>query len=259
MSILERILERKRSELAKLEEKVGRASLRRAAEQAPPCRGFASALRTHSTPRVIAEFKRASPSKGIIREAADPARIARAYAQAGAAALSILTDRDFFQGSLDDLRAAREACTLPALRKDFIIDSLQIFEARAAGADAILLIVAALEDSALAELHACARTLGLDVLVEVHTREEIERARKLGAEILGINNRDLGSFRTDVAVTRSLLPDTQGCTVVSESGLDDADIIAELSESGVHAFLIGEALMRAEDPGEALETLRRNP
>lgn len=256
MTVLERILARKREEVAELGRTTTEAELRARARMAPPVRGFAHALRAGARPRVIAEFKRASPSKGEIRPGADPAEIARAYADAGAAALSVLTDRDFFRGCLEDLRRARAACDLPVLRKDFTLDRLQILEARAAGADAILLIVAALSDAALRELLACARELGLDALVEVHTALELERALAVGAELVGINNRDLHSFATDVAVTRALLPLAAGRTVVSESGLDACETLRALESEGVHAFLVGEALLRDRDPGAALRRLR---
>ncbi len=256
MSVLARILERKRLEIAELRSGRGEAALERAARAAGPTRPFASALRAAGRPRVIAEFKRASPSKGVIHAGADPAATAAAYERAGAAALSVLTDRDFFQGSLDDLVAARGACALPALRKDFTLEPIQLLEARAAGADAALLIVAALDDARLRELLAAARAVALDALVEVHDRVELERALACGAELLGINNRDLHTFKTDVAVTRALLPHTEGRTVVSESGLERAETLASLEAEGVHAFLVGEALMRARDPGAALARLR---
>jgi indole-3-glycerol phosphate synthase len=256
VTILERILARKREEVAALRRDPGEAALRAAAALAPPVRGFARALREGARPRVIAEFKRASPSKGAIRADADPARIARAYADAGARALSVLTDREFFSGCLEDLRRARAACSLPVLRKDFSIDALQLVEARAAGADAVLLIAAALDDADLDKLLGEARALGLDALVEVHDRAELERARALGAELVGINNRDLRTFHTDVAVTRALCAHAGDCTLVSESGLEDAATLRELDTRGVAAFLVGEALMRAPDPGQALRALR---
>lgn len=256
MSVLEQILEQKREEVARLRSQPGRESLRAATRGVPAPRGFARALRTGPAPRVIAEFKRASPSKGAIRDGADPASIARMYEEAGAVAISVLTDQLFFKGSLDDLCAASNACRLPLLRKDFTIDELQILESRAAGADAVLLIVAALEDGQLCDLLAAAGEEGLDTLVEVHTRDELDRALNAGVELLGINNRDLVSFTTDVEVTRSLLPYTQGRTVVSESGLDDPDLLRQLAAEGAHAFLVGEVLMRAPEPGEALRKLR---
>jgi indole-3-glycerol phosphate synthase len=252
MTILDEILERKRAEVAALSE----AELRARAADAPPTRGFAAALESGERPRVIAEFKRRSPSKGAIREGAEPGAIARDYAAAGAAALSVLTDADFFGGSLADLCAARAACALPVIRKDFTIDPRQVLEARCAGADAVLLIVAALDDASLAALHACALELGLDALVEVHTEEELDRAHAIGPRLVGINNRDLNSFKTDVAVTRRLLPRAGGVTVVSESGIDDPAVLRALQDEGVDAFLVGEALMREPDPGAALRTLR---
>ncbi len=233
MSVLERILAVKRTEVAALRRAPGEAELSARAARADAPRGFARALRTGGAPRVIAEFKRASPSRGEIRPGADPAEIARAYQAAGAVALSVLTDREFFRGELDDLRRARAACRLPVLRKDFTIDPLQLVEARGAGADAALLIVGALEDGQLRELLACARELALDALVEVHDEPE-----------------------PDVGVTRALLPRAAGRTVVSESGLEAPETLRALAAEGASAFLIGEALMRAPDPGAALRRLR---
>jgi indole-3-glycerol phosphate synthase len=256
MTILDRILERKAEEVQTLRRERGEADLVRAAASAPAPRDFAAALRSGPPPRLIAEFKRASPSAGPIREGADPGGIARAYESAGAAALSVLTDRDFFRGSLDDLRAARAAVSLPVLRKDFTLDPLQVLEARAAGADAALLIVAALDDAALGALLAVADDQSIAALVEVHTRPELERALEAGATLLGVNNRNLRSFETDVEVTRSLLRHAGGRTVVSESGLCDAETIGRLAAEGVDAFLVGEALMRADDPGSELRRLR---
>jgi indole-3-glycerol phosphate synthase len=256
MNVLDRILAVKRSEVAALRRSPGESQLRAAAARADAPRGFARALRSGRGPRVIAEFKRASPSRGEIRPGADPAEIARTYEAAGAAALSVLTDREFFRGDLEDLRRARAVTRLPVLRKDFTIDPLQLVEARAAGADAALLIVAALDDSRLRELLACARGLGLDALVEVHDAAELERALATDCELIGINNRDLRDFKTDVAVTRALLPRAAGRTVVSESGLDSADTLRALEAEGAAAFLVGEALMREVDPGAALRRLR---
>ena len=256
MSVLDRILEVKRGEVEALRRSPGASELAGRAAGAGAPRGFARALRSGARPRVIAEFKRASPSRGEIRPDADPAEIARAYEAAGAAALSVLTDREFFRGDLDDLRRARAACRLPVLRKDFTIDPLQLVEARAAGADAALLIVAALDDARLSELLVCARELALDALVEVHDEPELERALAAGADLVGINNRDLRDFKTDVGVTRALLPLARGRTVVSESGLDAPETLRALSAEGASAFLIGEALMREPDPGAALRRLR---
>jgi indole-3-glycerol phosphate synthase len=256
VNVLEQILARKREEARALEREHGFAALRARAEATPPARDFAAALRAGERPRVIAEFKRASPSRGEIRPGADPAEIARAYAGAGAAALSVLTDGPSFGGSLGDLRRAREAVPLPVLRKDFTVAPIQVLEARAAGADAVLLIVAALEPAELKELRALAGSLGLAALVEVHTRRELEVAREAGAALLGINNRDLRSFETDVARTLELLPHARGCTVVSESGIDRPEVVERLQSEGAHAFLVGEALMFAPDPGAALRRLR---
>jgi indole-3-glycerol phosphate synthase len=256
VTILDEILERKAEEVASLRREPGQAALRDAASAAVAPRGFARALAAGPGPRVIAEFKRASPSKGEIRPGAEPARIARAYADAGAAALSVLTDQAFFGGSLEDLRAARAAVELPVLRKDFTIDPLQVLEARAAGADAVLLIVAALEDAQLRDLQGLAREIGLDVLVEVHDRAELERAQRMGASLIGVNNRDLRTFQTDVKVTRELCAAAQDCTLVSESGLDRFEVLRDLESLGVDAFLVGEALMRDPDPGAALRRLR---
>jgi indole-3-glycerol phosphate synthase len=205
---------------------------------------------------VIAEFKRRSPSAGTLREGARPAELARAYERGGARALSVLTEGPSFGGSLDDLRAARGATELPILRKDFVVDRYQLLEARLAGADAALLIVAALADSELAALHEAARALGLDVLVEVHDAGELERALALEPEIVGINNRDLRDFSVDVARTRTLrqaIPD--GVVVVSESGIGSTGQLRELEREGVDAVLVGESLMRAPDPARALDAL----
>jgi len=256
MTVLDRILEVKRAEVEALRRSPGAAELAARAAGADAPRGFARALASGARPRVIAEFKRASPSRGEIRPGADPAEIARAYESAGAAALSVLTDREFFRGGLDDLQRARAACRLPVLRKDFTIDPLQLVEARAAGADAALLIVAALDDARLRELLGCARELHLDALVEVHDEPELERALAAGAELVGINNRDLRDFKTDVGVTRALLPLARGRTVVSESGIDAPETLRALGAAGAAAFLIGEALMREPDPGAALRRLR---
>ncbi|MCL2769253.1 MAG: indole-3-glycerol phosphate synthase TrpC [Solirubrobacterales bacterium] len=205
---------------------------------------------------VIAEFKRRSPSAGPLREGADPAAMVAAYERAGARAVSVLTEGPHFGGSLEDLRAARAACALPLLRKDFIVDRYQLHEARAAGADAVLLIVAALSREALGELHSEAARLGLDALVEVHDREELARALEVDAQLVGVNNRDLRDFTVDVSRTTELLgaiPDE--VPVVSESGIAHPAQIAELGRAGVAAVLIGESLMRAPDPEEALRAL----
>jgi len=206
---------------------------------------------------IVAEFKRRSPSAGVLREKADLPEVVGAYARGGAVALSVLTDGPNFGGSLDDLRLAREVCELPRLRKDFIVDPYQLHESLAAGADAVLLIVAALEQSQLTALHAEARALGLDVLVEVHDRAELGRATDAGASIVGVNNRDLRDFSVDVERTERLMGDMPAdVTVVSESGIGSAGQLERLQRLGVHAVLVGEALMRSADPQAALMGLR---
>jgi indole-3-glycerol phosphate synthase len=206
--------------------------------------------------RVIAEFKRRSPSAGSLRANAEVQELVSAYRRGGAAALSVLTEGPNFEGSLGDLRAAREACELPILRKDFIVDRYQLHEALLAGADAVLLIVAALEQHELASLNASARELGLDVLVEVHDRDELRGALNVGAELIGINNRDLRDFSVDVARTTLLMKEVPaGVTIVSESGIATAEQLAALECEGVAAVLVGESLMRSDDPQAALETL----
>jgi len=206
---------------------------------------------------VIAEFKRRSPSAGALREQPDLAEIVGAYERGGAVAVSVLTEGPNFEGALDDLRAAREACALPLLRKDFVVDAYQLHEASTAGADAVLLIVAALAQPELASLHAQALDLGLDVLVEVHDREELERALAIGAEIVGINNRDLRDFSVDVERTAQLMDDVPAAvSVVSESGIYSAEQMLRLGERGVRAVLVGESLMRSADPAAALRMLR---
>jgi indole-3-glycerol phosphate synthase len=205
---------------------------------------------------VIAEFKRRSPSAGVLRDRPQLAAIVGAYVRGGAVALSILTEGPNFGGALDDLRAARGACELPLLRKDFVVDPYQLYEARAAGADAVLLIVAALEQGELASLHGTARELGLDVLVEVHDGEELERALEIEAEIVGVNNRDLRDFSVDVERTERLMDAIPpGVTVVSESGIASSEQIVRLGARGVSAVLVGESLMRSADPAAALRAL----
>ena len=219
-------------------------------------RRFAAALRGPGM-AVIAEFKRCSPSAGALREAPDPHEIVGAYERGGATALSVLTEGPNFDGSLEDLRAARVACELPILRKDFIVDEYQLHEAKVARADAVLLIVAALEQQELISLHERARTLGLDVLVEVHDRDELRTALGVGAKLIGINNRDLRDFSVDVERTAQLMGGIPGgVTVVSESGIAEAEQLLKLEDAGVNAVLVGEALMRSENPEAALKTLR---
>lgn len=246
--ILARIVETKEREVEELRPR--EAHLRQLAEDAPPPRDFRGALRpAHGRVALIAEVKRRSPGAGAIRPDLDPVEQARSYEAGGAAALSILTDRDYFQGSLEDLGTVRETVEIPALRKDFLIDSAQIQEARAAGADAILLIVRILDDVRLRELREEAESLGMAALVEVHDEAELERALASGAGIVGINNRDLRTFRTDLAVTRRLAPLVPpGVILVSESGMSGPEQVAEVGAMGADAVLVGEALVRASDP-----------
>lgn len=260
--ILKRILARKREEIAERKARAPAAELRARIAAAPPARGFAAALRARieqGHAAVIAEIKKASPSKGLIRADFDPAAIARSYAAGGAACLSVLTDTDFFQGSDAHLGEARAACALPVLRKDFTIDRYQVEEARAIGADAVLLIAAALDNAALANLHAHARQCGLDVLVEVHDAVDLQRALPLPDPAhtpIGINNRNLRTFDTRIETTVLLRPDVPGDRLlVTESGIATREDIAQLRAVGVHAFLVGEAFMRAADPGAELSRL----
>jgi len=229
------------------------------ARSVPPPRGFANAIRTRiaeGRPAVIAEIKRASPSKGVLRQAFDPAAIAASYARAGATCLSVLTDRPFFQGAPGFLVEARAAAPMPALRKEFIVDEYQVAESRALGADAILLIVAALDDAHLAALESCAVAYGLDVLVEVHDAAELDRALKLATPLIGINNRNLRTFNVSLHTTIELLPRIPADRiVVTESGIVAQRDVAQMRRHGVHAFLVGEAFMRAPDPGAALNAL----
>jgi len=260
--ILTRIIESKSAQVARC--KVDRPvdELRavidaQSAGEAP--RGFAAAVeRAITTGRaaVIAEIKKASPSKGVIRADFNPADIARDYAAAGATCLSVLTDAEFFQGCDGDLSRARAACALPVLRKDFVIDAYQLFEARAIGADAVLLIVAALDDSRLHALAETATELKLDALVEAHDGDELQRALKLPVKLIGVNNRNLRTFATNIDTTLALLdsiPDDR--IVVTESGIHHRDDVARMRSAGAHAFLVGEALMRAPQPGAKLQEL----
>jgi len=257
--ILSRILARKREELAAARAQVPIADMQRRAAAAPPPRDFAGALRAKIStgrPAVIAEIKKASPSKGLLRADFDPAAIAKSYEAGGAACLSVLTDRDFFQGAPEHLAAARAACSLPVLRKDFITEPYQVHEARALGADCILLIVAALARQDMQGLEASARSLGMAVLVEVHDAQELESALSLQTPFIGINNRDLRSFETRLETTLGLLPRVpEGRIVVAESGILGRADVARLRAGGVNAFLVGEAFMRAPEPGVALNQL----
>jgi indole-3-glycerol phosphate synthase len=222
-------------------------------------RRFAASLREPGI-AVIAEFKRCSPSAGTLRESPEVGEMVNAYERGGASALSVLTEGPNFAGTLDDLHAARAVCGLPILRKDFIVDEYQLYETKIAKADAVLLIVAALEPVQLGALHEGARKLGLDVLVEVHDREELRTALGVGAELIGINNRDLRDFSVDVERTARLMGEIPaGVTVVSESGIAEAEQLRKLEDAGVDAVLVGESLMRSEDPEAALRTLRGDP
>lgn len=257
-TILDRIVGVKEREVRALVPQA--AALRARAADAPPPRGFAAALRSAREVRLLAEVKRRSPSAGEIRPGADPVEVARAYAAGGAAALSVLTDREFFGGELDFLRAVRAAVGLPVLRKDFVIDPLQLWEARAAGADAVLLIVRILDDAKLRELHALAAELGMDALVEVHDRPEMERALAAGCTLLGINNRDLASFHTDLELSVRLAPEVpQRVTLVAESGIRTPGDVDRLGAAGVDAILVGESLMRQQDLRAAAAALAGRP
>ena len=257
--ILRRIVAVKHEEVTAARAVRSEASLREEALGRTDARPFAAALRAKiaaSKPAVIAEVKKASPSKGVIREHFVPAEIASSYAAHGAACLSVLTDERFFQGSARALREARAACSLPVLRKDFVVDTYQVAEARAMGADCILLIAACLDDAQLAELEDCALGLGLDVLVEVHDAAELERALAMKTPLVGINNRDLRSFEVSLDTTIGLLPRIPpGRLPITESGITSPADVLRMRSAGVHAFLVGEALMRSEDPGLALAAL----
>ena len=255
MTILERILETKRGELEESKRARPREEVVFEAAQAPPARSLEAAVRQEGL-RIVAEVKKASPSRGIIREDFDPLAIAGACAGAGAAAISVLTDSEYFQGSLEYLASIREVVDVPLLRKDFIIDTYQVFEARAAGADAILLILAALSDREAEPLASAAAELGMDVLWEVHDREEMRRLAAFSPRVVGINNRDLKTFDVSLDTTRRLLPEVPGeAAVISESGFSRRDELEMMAGWGVDAFLVGEGLMRAEDPGAALSGL----
>ena len=257
--ILKKILARKAEEVAERKARLSGAALEERIAAAPPRNRARAALEERIAAggaAVIAEIKKASPSKGVLREDFRPAEIARSYERGGAACLSVLTDVDFFQGADEYLQEARAACGLPVLRKDFMIDPWQVREARAIGADCILLIVAALEDGQMRELADCAAELGMDVLVEVHDRRELERALALPCRMIGINNRDLRTFEVSLDTTLGLLADIPADRlVVTESGIHTPEDVARMRAAGVHAFLVGEAFMRADDPGGRLAEL----
>ena len=257
-TLLERIVRSKRAEVGSTTARL--AEFRDRARDAEPTRPFAAALRHPAQVQLLAEIKRRSPSAGEIRPGADPADVARAYAEGGAAALSVLTDREFFGGDLGALRAVRSAVALPLLRKDFLIDPVQLWEARAAGADAVLLIVRILDDARLAELLGLAAKAGIDALVEVHDAAELERALAAGARLVGVNNRDLGSFRTDLDLSVRLARSVPGeATLVAESGIRAAEDVDRLGAAGVDAVLVGESLMRQDDLRAAAAALAGRP
>ncbi len=257
--ILQRIIAVKHEELAAAKSARSLHSWRAEAEARHDGRGFEAALRARLSAghaAVIAEVKKASPSKGVIRADFDPAVIAASYAEHGAACLSVLTDERFFQGSAQALQKARAACSLPVLRKDFFIDEYQVVEARALGADCVLLIVACLDDSQLEDLEACAVALGMAVLVEVHDGAELDRALRLATPLVGINNRDLRNFEVSLSITLALLPRMPADRlVITESGIHGRADVQRMRAAGVHAFLVGEAFMRAPEPGVALAAL----
>lgn len=257
--ILQRIMAVKAEEVAAAQAQWSLVQVQAAARAAAPARDFAGAMRSRITAgrsAVIAEVKKASPSKGVLREPFDPAAIAASYERHGAACLSVLTDRQFFQGKLDDLKAARGACGLPVLRKDFMMDPYQVYEARAAGADCILLIVAALNAEKLRELETVAFDLGMSVLVEVHDSAELETALQLKSPLIGINNRNLRTFETALETTIGLLPRIPaGRLVITESGILKPEDVTRMRGHQVYGYLVGEAFMRAPDPGVELERL----
>ncbi len=261
--ILNTILARKTQEVAERSARVPLAELQARVADAPPVRGFARALQAaiaNGDAAVIAEVKKASPSKGVIRPDFHPADIAVSYEFGGAACLSVLTDVDFFQGADAYLQQAREACTLPVLRKDFVIDPYQVYEARVLGADCILLIVAALDDRQLAELSDLAMRLGMDVLVEVHDIDELERALQVPVPLVGINNRNLRSFEVTLDTTLSMKDAVpRDRLLVTESGILGPADVQLMRDAGVNAFLVGEAFMRVEEPGEGLRQLFFSP
>ena len=258
-NILDRIVSVKRDEVAAGQRRCDLAAMRARAEAQPASRDFVGALRARiesGSAAVIAEIKKASPSKGVLRADFRPAQIAASYERHGAAALSVLTDAPFFQGAAEYLAAARAATSLPALRKDFIVDAWQVFESRALGADAILLIAAALDDAQMREFEAIALALGMAALVEVHDGRELERAVALQTPLLGINNRNLRTFEVTLETTLALLPRVPaGRLVITESGILAPADVHRMRGAGVHAFLVGEAFMRADDPGAALADL----
>jgi indole-3-glycerol phosphate synthase len=259
LNVLERIMAVKRAEVAQSKNAMPDADMRALSRAAKPARDFISAIREKiesGNAAVIAEIKRASPSRGLLRENFAPAQIAQSYQAGGAACLSVLTDREFFQGGPEHLEAARAACTLPVLRKDFIFDPYQVHESRAMGADCILLIATCLPVAQMRDLEAAAQALGMAVLVEVHDATELQAALELRTPLIGINNRDLRTFETRLDTTIALLPAIPAeRIVVTESGIVSADDVERMRGRGVNAFLVGEAFMRADDPGAQLRAL----
>ena len=255
-SILKTIIADKAVRLRDCKGRTPQSELERRCRDLPRARDFRAALDPRS-PAIIAEFKRRSPSRGVIRSPFDLQAIHRSYRRAGADAYSVLTEEDHFGGSLGDLGRLRELAEVPLLRKDFLFDPYQIYESRVAGADALLLIVATLDDGQLRELISLSRELTMEALVEVHTAPELHRALECGAAIVGINNRDLHTFRVDLSVTLELAPHLPGTVIgVAESGISGPEDIRRLRRAGIHAFLVGEQLMRADDPGRELERLK---
>ena len=257
--ILNQIVAVKRGEVAQALERKSLAAMRADAESRVLTRNFEAALRgkvAAGRSAVIAEIKKASPSKGVLREDFEPADIAQSYAEHGAACLSVLTDRQFFQGSVDFLKQARASCQLPVLRKDFLVDPYQVYESRAMGADAILLIAACLDDTQMKDMESIARDLYMAVLVEVHDAVELERALRLKTPLIGINNRNLHTFEVTLDTTLTLMAEVPGDRLlVTESGVLAREDVLRMTAAGVHAFLVGEAFMRAPDPGAALAAL----
>ena len=257
--ILKKIISRKQEEISERQKNKKIEALIDEAKSASPVRGFVDSMKKRiaaGDAAVIAEIKKASPSKGVMRENFNPAEIAKSYEKGGASCLSVLTDVDFFQGSDAYLQEARAACSLPVIRKDFIVDPYQVYEARAMGADCILLIVSVLDNQQLNQLYSLATALGMDVLIEVHDEQELQRSLPLGAHLVGINNRNLRTFETSLNTTIDMLkqiPDDR--IVVTESGIHTAQDVALMRDNEVNAFLVGEAFMRADEPGNELNTL----
>lgn len=260
---LQQIVDHKTQELASAKESQSLRALQQRIEHAEPPRDFVQALRqtmAQGQPAIIAEFKRASPSKGWIWEEAEPASVVAEYEQAGAACLSVLTEAEFFKGSAADLQAAKAASSLPILRKDFIIDLYQIYESRALGADCILLIAAILSESFIEESCQLARSLGMAALIEIHSQAELNRVQHCSSDLIGINNRNLKTFATDVQLSLDLAPKVpKDKVVISESGIHDVTMVQRLRENDVHAFLVGEHLMAGKAPGERLSAYFQRP